>query len=83
MQIHRDEAGASQPTLDVIRRLAVTLGVTADELVFGPEGRGPDQHLKLRFEAVSQFGREDKNAAKALLDALILKAHAKRWTGTG
>jgi transcriptional regulator with XRE-family HTH domain len=84
MQIHRYEAGASQPTLDVIRRLAVTLSVTADELVFGPEGRGLDQDLKLQFEAVSQFSREDKKAAKALLDALILKHQApKRWTGTG
>lgn len=83
MQIHRYEAGTSQPTLDVIRRLAVTLGVTADELVFGPDARGPDQDLKLQFEAVSQFSREDRKAAKALLDALILKSQAKRWTGTG
>jgi hypothetical protein len=58
------------------------LGITAAELVFGPEGRGPDQDLKLQFEAVSQFSREDKKAAKALLDALILKHQAKRWTGT-
>jgi len=83
MQIHRYEAGSSQPTLDVIRRLAVTLGVTADELVFGPEGGGPDQDLKLQFEAVSQFSREDKKAAKALLDALILKHQTRRWAGTG
>jgi DNA-binding XRE family transcriptional regulator len=50
MPIHRYEAGTSQPTLDVIRRLAVTLGVTADELVFGSEGRGPDQDLKRQLE---------------------------------
>ena len=41
-----------------------------------------DQVLKLHFEAVSQFRGEDKKAAKALLDALILKYQAKRWTGT-
>jgi len=32
---------------------------------------------------VSQFGRDEKKAAKDVLDALILKHQARRWTGTG
>ena len=34
LQIRRYEGGTSQPTLDVIRRLAIALGVSADRLVF-------------------------------------------------
>jgi hypothetical protein len=51
--------------------------------VFDVDERGPDEELKLQFEAVSQFGRDEKKAAKDLLDALILKHQARRWTGTG
>ena len=36
-QIRRYEAGTSQPTLDVIRSLAVALGVSADELLFAKD----------------------------------------------
>jgi hypothetical protein len=81
--LHRYEADTPRPTLEVLGRSGVTLGVTADALVFGPDARGPDQDLKLQFEAVSPCRREDKKAAKALLDALILKHQAKRWTGSG
>ncbi|WP_202904702.1 hypothetical protein [Marinagarivorans algicola] len=40
--------------------------------------RGPDDDLKLQFEALQQFDEEDKKIAKALLESLILKHSAKR-----
>jgi transcriptional regulator with XRE-family HTH domain len=83
IQIHRYESGASQPPLDVIRKLAVALSTTADELVFGDQERGPDDDLRLQFEAVSHFDSKDKEIAKALLDGLILKHEAKRWASSG
>src|SRR5277367_1499727 len=52
VQLRRYEAGASQPTLDVIRRIAVALSVSADLLLFGKDERGPDDELRLQFEAV-------------------------------
>ena len=79
MQIHRYEAGASQPTLDVIRRLAVALSVTADALVFGESARGPDEELRLQFEAIQSFSADEKKIAKAVLESLILKHQARRW----
>ena len=33
-QVYRYESGASQPTLEVIKNIAVALSVTADELIF-------------------------------------------------
>ena len=48
-QIRRYEAGESQPTLDVIRKLAIALSVSADMLVFDKDERGPDDDLKLQL----------------------------------
>ena len=42
IQVRRYENGASQPTLDPVRRLAVALQVSADVLIFGKDERGPD-----------------------------------------
>jgi transcriptional regulator with XRE-family HTH domain len=81
-QIHRYEKGLAEPSMSALKRLAVALGVTIDELVFEEGERGPDDDLRLQFDAISQFGTEEKKAAKDLLDALILKHQARRWTGT-
>ena len=79
MQIRRYEAGTTQPTLDVIRRLAVALSVSADALVFDISERGPDEDLRLQFERISQFESDEKRFIKAVLDGLILRHEAKRW----
>ena len=42
-------------TLDAIRKLAVALSVSADMLLFEKDERGPDEDLKLQFEAVSRL----------------------------
>jgi hypothetical protein len=56
----RYEAGASQPTLDVIRKLSQALRVSADERLFGKAQRGPDEDLRLQFEAISRFNDDKK-----------------------
>jgi len=79
-QVQRYEAGAGQPTLDVVRRLALALSVSADMLVFDPEERGPqDDDLKLIFEAVDRFTPEEKATAKTVLQGLVLQHQARRW----
>ena len=40
--------------------------------------RGPDDALKLQFEAVSQFDDEDKQIAQSVLEGLMLKHQAKQ-----
>ncbi|WP_417358489.1 helix-turn-helix domain-containing protein [Gallaecimonas pentaromativorans] len=57
-QIQCYENGSTQPTLDIIRKLATTLEVRADELIFGEEER--DERLRLQFEAICQFDEEYK-----------------------
>jgi transcriptional regulator with XRE-family HTH domain len=80
VQLRRYESGSSQPTLDVIRRLALALSVSADVLLFGKKERGPDEDLRLQFEAVSQFDAEEKKVVRSLLEGMILKHEAKRWS---
>jgi transcriptional regulator with XRE-family HTH domain len=79
VQLRRYEAGSSQPALDVIRKIATALQVSADVLLFGEEERGPDDDLRLQFEAVSRFDEEEKRVVRSLLEGMILKHEARRW----
>jgi transcriptional regulator with XRE-family HTH domain len=80
VQLRRYEAGSSQPTLDVIRSMAVALGISADELLFAADERGPDDGLKLQFEAVSRFDPESRKVVQQVLDSMILQQEARRWS---
>jgi len=78
--IRRYEANETQPTLEVIRKLAVALSVSADKLVFEEGERGPSDDLRLQFEAVSQFTPEEKAVARTVLESLILRHTANRFS---
>ncbi len=78
-QIRRYENGTSQPTLDVIRNIAIALHVSADKLIFDENERGPNDDQRLHFEAVSKLTPEEKNTVKELLEGMILKHEAKQW----
>lgn len=82
-QLRRYEAGTSQPTLDVLRKLAVALRVSADALLFGEDARGPDEELRLQFEAVAQLDPEEKAVVQSVLEGLLLKHDARRWIKAG
>jgi transcriptional regulator with XRE-family HTH domain len=77
-QVRRYESGKAKPSLEVLEKIALTLHVSLDWLVFGEDVRGPDDELKLQFEALRHFDEEDRKIAKALLESLILKHNAKR-----
>ena len=81
-QLKRYEAGTSQPTLDVLRKLAVTLSVSADLLLFDKDERGPDEDLRLQFETISRMSAEDKKIIKALLEGMIIKHQTKEMVGS-
>ena len=78
-QLRRYEAGKAQPTLDVLRKLAVALRVTSDVLVFDREERGPDDELRLQFEAISKLDPEEKKVVRSVLESILIKNDAKRW----
>jgi len=73
-QLHRYEAGTSEPTLGALHRLAVALSVSTDALVFGDTGRGPtDDKLRLAFEATQFLDKRDRDTVTALLEAFLTR----------
>jgi transcriptional regulator with XRE-family HTH domain len=77
-QVKRYEAGSSQPTLEVIRKLATALSVSSDQLLFGKDERGPGDDLRLQFEAISRFDEEEKRVVRSVLESMILKHEVRR-----
>lgn len=78
-QIRRYEAGATQPSLDALKRIAVAMSVTIDWLVFDEGERGPNDKLKLHFEAVSQLEPDEQRTIMEIIDGMLLKHDAKRY----
>ena len=78
-QIRRYEKGKSSPTLEVIKNIAKTLGVSADELIFD-EGEGVaaakivDRKLLEQFELISSMDLHDQYAIKTILEGMIVKS---------
>lgn len=80
-QIRRYEAEQAQPSLDALKKIAIGLSISLDTLVFEEGERGPDEDLRLQFEAVSRMPSEDKRIVKALLDGMIVKHQTKQLVG--
>ncbi len=80
-QIKRYEAGATQPSLDALKKVAITLGVTTDSLLFDDAERGPEDELRLQFDVIARLDNEEKRVIRELIDGMILKYQARRWAG--
>lgn len=80
-QLKRYESGATQPTLEVFRKITLALSVSADALLFEPDERGPQtQELKLQMEAVSKLDKKEREVIRSVIDSILLMHDAKRYT---
>ena len=77
-QIYRYENNSSKPTLDIIKKLAVALSVTTDQLIFEEDERKPDESLNSLLEGISRLDPDEKNLLKELIEGMILKHQAKQ-----
>jgi len=82
-QMRRYEKGSSSPTLEVIRNLALTLNVSADDLIFEENeriasGKILDQELYRQFEMISHLSGRDIDAVKTVLESIIVKNRIER-----
>ncbi len=73
------ESGQAQPSLDVLKKIALALNVSTDFLLFEEHERGPSDELALQFEAVSQLPDEEQRVVMEVLESLIIKYQARRW----
>lgn len=81
-QIKRYEAGATQPSLEALKKIAITLGITTDFLLFDNTERNPDDELRLQFDVITRLDEEEKRIIRELIDGMILKYQARRWAGS-
>jgi transcriptional regulator with XRE-family HTH domain len=81
-QLRRYEKGESQPTLDVLRKLAVALNVPGDMLLFDEDERQPPDDFLMQFEALAQLNPEDKKAVRAMIDGMLIRHQAKKLMDT-
>lgn len=72
-QIKRYESGETQPSLEVLRKIAVALNISADMLLFDESERELPDDLKLKFEAVSKMSEANRNTIQSVIDGMILK----------
>ncbi len=79
-QIKRYEAGTSQPSLEALKKISQTLRVTTDSLIFESDELEPDEDLRLQFKAVSNMPDEEQQIIKQLLEGMIIKYEAERWS---
>ncbi len=82
-QLRRYEAGTSQPTLDVLRKLTVALRVSADALLFGQGERGPAEALRFQFEAASRLDAQELEVVKSVLEGILLQHEARKLIQAG
>jgi transcriptional regulator with XRE-family HTH domain len=78
-QIRRYEAGTAQPTLEGLIKLAKTLHVSIDELVFNEDERKPSDGFALQFEAINELPESEQMVVREVLDSLIIKYQSRRW----
>ncbi|NBF08439.1 helix-turn-helix domain-containing protein [Pseudomonas sp. Fl4BN1] len=79
-QLRRYEGNTTQPTIEVFRRIVLALNVSADMLLFDEDERGPDDRLKLQFEAVSKLDDKEREALETVIASVLHMHDAKRWT---
>ena len=77
-QMRRYEKGASSPTLEVIKNIAKTLGISSDELLFDAKERIAsvrilDRKLLEQFEMLSIMNPRDKEAVMTIIESIIIK----------
>jgi hypothetical protein len=74
-----NEAGTTQPTLEVLIKFTKALHISLDTLVFGdmPE---LDDRLRRQLEAIKELEGDDKMIIQEVLEGLIFKYQAKRWS---
>ena len=78
-QVKRYESGTSQPSLDALKKIAKTLWVSIDSLVFDTEELTSDEDFALQFQAITKMPDEQKAVIKQLIEGMIIKYETQRW----
>ena len=81
-QVKRYEAGTNQPSLDALKKIVTTFGVSADFLIFDEDERGPGVDFRLQFDVINHLDEDEQRIIRELIDGMILKYQARRWSAS-
>ena len=73
------ESSQAQPSLDVLKKIALSLHVSTDFLLFDEHERVPKDNFALQFEAISQLPDDEQLIVREVLDSLIIKYQTRRY----
>lgn len=83
-QIRRYEGGSSQPTLDVLRNLALALHTSADSLLFDADERGPaTPNFRLLLGALDTLDTAEQAAVVTLLEGVLMRHQLRQVPAMG
>jgi transcriptional regulator with XRE-family HTH domain len=77
-QIRKYETDVTQPSIEAIKKLAVALSVPSDLLLFDQDERGPDDDLRLHFEALARLDPDERQLIKGLIESVVVTHDVKR-----
>lgn len=80
--IRRYEAGKVQPSLDALRKLALALNVSADQLLFDPEERQLPDDLRFQLEASSRLTPEGRQIIRQIIRGLLANQEITRFANS-
>ena len=61
-----------------LKKMALALSVTADQLIFEEDERQPDDSLLLLLEGISKLDADEKHVIKEMVEGILLKHQAKQ-----
>ena len=81
--ISRYERNLTSPSIDVVKKIAEQLNVTADMLVFGTQdekakNKLKDHELLNMFSQVQELNKQDLGCVKALLHAFLFQKETQQ-----
>lgn len=77
--IKKYETRQTQPSIDVLKKMATVLHVTTDSLLFEEHEREPKGEFALQLEAINQMPDGEQMIVREVLDSLIIKSQSRRW----
>lgn len=78
-QISRIERGSAKPELETIKKLAIALYCSSDELIFDDHEFISSDELRILFNAVEDLSEDKKEMIQDFIEAMIMKSDVEKW----
>lgn len=77
-QISKIKNNKADPSAAIVKRLAISLECTSDNLLFSEEDLEPDQEMKMIFKELEKLPEEKKALLREVIRAVILKTKSEQ-----